>query len=256
MSEAGAAVRAFDQARQIGEHEAAAVLVLDDPEVGLKRRERVVGDLRPRPGEAGDQRALAGVGKADQADVGQQPELQAHPLLLALGARLREARCLQGGRGEVHVAEAASAAFRQHPPAAVLAQVGDHLGGLRIADQRSRGHLQHHLRRCMAVLIATAAGLAVPCPVLALEAEVEQRGEPLIGLEDDVAAVAAVAARGTPARDELLAAEGHRAGAPVAGLHQNLRFVDELHGVPAACAGPPRRGPYAWACALAGSTCT
>src|SRR5207248_2905721 len=48
-------------------------------------------------------------------------------------------------------------------------------------------------------------------------------------------AVAAVAARRAAARDELLAAERHRAGAAVAGLHENLRFVDELHGVPAAC---------------------
>jgi hypothetical protein len=86
----------------------------------------------------------------------------------------------------------------------------------------------------VAVLVAAAARLAVAGPVLALEAEVEQRGQALVGLEDDVAAVPPVAAGGPAAGDELLPAKGDRAGAAVARLHQDFRLVDELHANPAA----------------------
>ena len=80
----------------------------------------------------------------------------------------------------------------------------------------------------MPVLIAPAAWFAVARAVFALETEVEQRGQPLVGFEEDVAAVAAIAARRAAARHELLSAESHRARPAVAGLHANFRFVDEL----------------------------
>ena len=53
------------------------------PEVRHQRGERVVGDLRPRGRDARDQRRLAGVREADQADVGQQLQVEAEVLLFA-----------------------------------------------------------------------------------------------------------------------------------------------------------------------------
>ena len=44
--------RALDQPRDVGDHELAAVGRLDRPEHRLERRERVVGDLRPRVRDA------------------------------------------------------------------------------------------------------------------------------------------------------------------------------------------------------------
>ena len=73
----------------VGDDEAAIVAQRHDAEVGRERRERVVGDLRTRRGDPRDQRGLAGVGESDQADVGNQLQLQ--PKLL-LFARLRPAR--------------------------------------------------------------------------------------------------------------------------------------------------------------------
>jgi hypothetical protein len=46
-----------------------------------------------------------------------------------------------------------------------------------------------------------------------LIAIVDQRVQPVDGLDDDIAAVAAIAAGGTAELDELLAAEGRGAGA-------------------------------------------
>ena len=59
MAEAEAAVRAFDQSWHIGHDEAAIVAQPHDAEIGRERRERIVGDLRTRGGDARDQRRLA-----------------------------------------------------------------------------------------------------------------------------------------------------------------------------------------------------
>jgi len=49
----------------------------------------------------------------------------------------------------------------------------------------------------------------------------------LAGFHDDVAAAAAVAARGAASRDELLAAEGEASVAAVAGFHADIGFVNK-----------------------------
>src|SRR5207248_10628681 len=81
--------------------------------------------------------------------------------------------------------------------------------------------------RRVAVLVAAAAWLAVARAVLALEAEVEQRGQALVGEKDDVAAVPAIPARGAAPGDELLPAESDGARAAIARLHGDFRLVDE-----------------------------
>src|SRR5207248_8828728 len=107
----GASVGALDQARQIGQHETATVLVLHDAEMWLQRREWIVRDLGTCAREARDERRLARVRESHQSDVGQEPQLQLDASLFALGARLRETRRLQRRGGEVHVAQAAAAAL-------------------------------------------------------------------------------------------------------------------------------------------------
>ena len=81
------------------------------PRFGVERGERIVGDLRPRGGDARDHRRLAGVREADQPDVGQQLQLRAEILLLAGQARLDVARRAVGRGGEARVAAAAEAAL-------------------------------------------------------------------------------------------------------------------------------------------------
>src|SRR5208282_4651798 len=63
--------------------------------------------------------------------------------------------------------------------------------------------------------------------VLGVEAEVDEGVVALAGFHDDVAAAAAVAARGPAARDELLAAEGEASVAAVASLYADIGFVDK-----------------------------
>src|SRR3546814_19002353 len=61
-------------------------------------------------------------------------------------------------------------------------------------------------------------------------AEIDQRVEAVDGLEDDVAAFAAVAAVGPAIFDELFMAKAHRTGAAGARAHENLGGIKEMHG--------------------------
>ena len=97
----------------------------DDAEIRRERGERVVGDLRPRGRDARDQRGLAGVREADQADVGEQLQLEPEVLLFAGLAGLRPARRAVGGRREARVAAAAAAALRDQHALAFVGEIGE-----------------------------------------------------------------------------------------------------------------------------------
>ena len=185
---------------------------LDHAEVGGERGEGVVGDLGPGPADDADERRLAGVGVADDADVGQQLELELEVLLLARGPVLRVARRLVGRGGEVDVAEAAAPALGDHharqpgpmstSSSPVSASRTSVPGGT-----RSTSVLAADAVHVAAVPLGAALGL-----VLADVAVVEQRGELGVDLEDHVAAVAAVAAGRAALGDELLPPPGDGAG--------------------------------------------
>ena len=76
---AAARVRSIDQPGDIQPHHPLAqpeAGSLAHAEVGHERREGVVGDLGRRSGDVGEERALARVRVADQADVGHQRHLE------------------------------------------------------------------------------------------------------------------------------------------------------------------------------------
>ncbi len=75
-AEAHAAVRAGDQPRDVGDHQGHARRRLRDAEVGVQCGERVRGDLGVGAGERRQQRGLARVRQPDQADVGDELELE------------------------------------------------------------------------------------------------------------------------------------------------------------------------------------
>src|SRR6266849_4970136 len=72
ITQSVAFVRAFDQSRDVGNHKGAKVTHVDDTQIWLKRRERIIGDLWTRRGNSGDQRRFTRVGKTDQANVREQ----------------------------------------------------------------------------------------------------------------------------------------------------------------------------------------
>ena len=84
-------MRAFDEARNIGNDELAPVDG-GNAKVGVKRRERIVGDLRPRGGDAGEKRRFAGIRQADKSGIGDQLQPQPDGALLAFLAGIGAAR--------------------------------------------------------------------------------------------------------------------------------------------------------------------
>ena len=95
--------------------------------------------------------------------------------------------------------------------------------------------------------VRPGAALAARGPEMLGVAEVDQGVEAVDRLEDDVAALAAVAAVGAAIFDIFLAPEADRAGAAGAGADEDLGLVEEVHGGPvgdgAPASSPPPSSP-------------
>ncbi len=232
VPEAGAGGGALDQPGNVGE-DGLAILAVDHPERRRDRRERVVGDLRRRPGQPPEQRGLAGVGQADQAGVGEQLEAELDPVLLAAGPALGEAGSLPGRVREALVAVSAAPA------------VGDD-GALPGADQVDAAAVDRDSlgpRRDQDLVVLPPAPVAVrafavtplPSPEVLAALQGRQVAPRWVADEDDVAAVAAVAAVGSAARDVRLTPERDAAVTAGSALDPDLRAV--VHHAPAAIPG-------------------
>ena len=153
----------------VGDDEAAIVAQRDDAEIGRQRRERVVGDLRTRGGDARDQGGLAGVRKADQTDVGEQLQLQAQESLFAGLARFGPPRRAVGGRHELRVAAPAASSFRDQDPLAFFGEIGEQLQAGSTAPLSRRDLLEHQRadRHVDLEIVRALAGLVRALAVLA-----------------------------------------------------------------------------------------
>ena len=237
-----AEMRAFDKSRNVGDRKALLVRDEHPSDIGRERRERVGGYFGARGAQRGEQRRLAGVGKSDQAGLGDQPELQPRPSLLAGAAGSRDSRRAPRRGGEVHIAAAARAAVRDHLALGRPHEIGDHRAIVAVAvveDHRARRHFDHQVFTGAAVLILAAAGSAVARDQPRLVLEVQQRGHALVDLEDHVAAAPAVAAGGAAEGPVLFAQECDRTVAALAGVHEDSGLVDESHRPEVIIAGWP-----------------
>src|SRR4029077_17272516 len=75
--------RPRDEAGNVGDDEVACVVHAGEPQGRREGREGVLGDLRPRRRETRPERCLPRVREADDADVGEEPELEPEPARLA-----------------------------------------------------------------------------------------------------------------------------------------------------------------------------
>src|SRR5262245_2489096 len=228
VAEARAFVRAFDQTRNIGEHELALV-DRDHAELRMQRGERIVGDLRPRRAHGGKEGRLAGIREPDDAGVSDQLQAQPDRALLARLARIGVARRAVGRGLEVRVAEAAVAAFGEHRALAHLGEIGEQRLTVLLVDLGADRNLHHNVGAVRAMAILAHAATAVLGGVVLLIAVVDQRVEALDGERHHVATLAAVAAVGPAELDEFLAPERHAAVPAVTGADVDLGFVEEFH---------------------------
>jgi hypothetical protein len=213
----------------VSHHEALLGANADHAEVRVQRRERVVGDFRAGRRDGADQRALAGVGQAEQADIGKDAQFEVDLeffTLVALGALTRGA---VGRRLEMGVAKATLAALGKQHLFVVHVEVGQHFAGVEVGDDGADRHAQHDVVATLAVTVGAAAVLAALAKELAGVAVIDQGIDVAVGNDVHAAALAAIATVGATHRDVFLAAESGDAVAAVASFNVDLCFVDELH---------------------------
>ena len=228
QSEALALGGALDDAGDICDAERLVVAVLHNAQIGHQGGEGVVGYLGFGGADDAQQGALARVGEAHQAHVGQHLQLYDHPPLLGGLAGLGVAGRLVGGALEVVVAQAAAAALGDDELLALLGHLADLFAGLGVAADAAQRHFQY-------LVLARAAGAEVLAAVLAVLGEdvlgvlQVQQGPPLRGAaQDDVAAAPAVAAVGTRLGVVFHPQQVRTSRAALAAPHQYLDVVYEV----------------------------
>ena len=228
-AEARALRGALYQPGDIRHHETAVGLHLDHAQVGHQGGEGVVGHLGGGGGHRADKRGLAGVGQAQQADVGQHLQLQLQVALLALAAFAGLPRGAVGAGLEPGIAQAVKASPGHHQALPGDGQVAQHFAGVLVQDGGAHGHFQHQVLAGPAGLVLAAPGLAVLGPEAALEAEVHHGVEIAVGLQDDTAPVAPVTAVGPALGHIFFPPETEAATAAIAGENLDTCLVYEFH---------------------------
>ena len=145
---------------------------------------------------------------------------------LARKTGLCKTRDLPCGRGKMLVAPAALAAACGDEGLAV-GHVVHYAAGLGVAHERTAGNADI---KALAVLARAALALTVRArsgDVFTLVSEVHQRGHIVIDNENDISALAAVAAVGTACRDVFLAVERDGSVAAVSGLYRYPCLVNK-----------------------------
>ena len=197
----------------------------------MRRRERVVGDLRTRIGHGGQQRGLAGVGCAEQAHVGQDFELQLQDAGLAGLTERALARRAVGAGLEMQVPQPAAAAGGQDGALTVGGQVRDHGAAGFVGDDGAGRHAQLDVTAGGAEAVRAAAVHPVARMMAARVTVVEQGVDVAVGHGPHAAAPAAIAAVGPALGDEFFTSKRHAAVAAVAADRFDTHFIDEFHRI-------------------------
>ena len=220
--------RPLDQSGDIGDDKA-AVLDRRDPKVGVQRGEGVVGNLWRGARHGREKRALARVRKAQQADIGNQLEVQPDPAFFAGVTEVAAPGRAVGRSLEAGVAKAAVPALGDQDFLTGFGQVGEYSLPELVEDLGADGNLERDRLAGRAELIGALAILAALGLVVLDVAVVDQGVEVFDGLDIDVTALAAVAAVRATEFDVLLPPERDDPAAAVARRDENLGLVEELH---------------------------
>ena len=142
-------------------HDEFFAVTLAHPEIGRKRGEVIIGDLRPRLGHFGKQRGLAHVGKSHQPDVRNGFQFQNHFARLRLFARLGKMRRMAPAGNETRVALAPAAADEHGLFLPVLKNIRNDVSALFVLYHRAEGHFEKKSFAVLAEAVFRAAPLAV-----------------------------------------------------------------------------------------------
>ena len=195
----------------------------------------VIGYLGLRIRQRTDQRRLAGIRKAHQADVSQQFQLQDDGHLLSRLARLCIPGCLIRSGTELEITQSAPATFQQHDLLTVVGHIAHEFSGFGIVDHGSWRHVHIDIFAVGSVALVPPAIAAVPGEDVAFVFQVQQRPVIMIAAQDDVAAPAAVAAVRAAVGVVLDVLQVHRPSPALTRTTQYLYVVYEITLHPTSC---------------------
>ena len=218
--------RAFDQTRDVGEHEAKAI-DLGDAKLRIERCEGIVGDFGARRSERTQERGFARIRRADEADVGDQLQVERDLQLVALQPLLRVVRRAPRCALEVDVATAPGTAPRDHRLGAWCVQVRQH------PAVSADGDRSHRDFQCDVGSVASGLATAGPrnaCFGVPARAALVQReiADVVCRVEDYRAAAPAITAVRTASRHKRFASERSRTPAAVTAAHNYASGIDEM----------------------------
>jgi len=197
----------------------------------MQRGEWIVRDLRARVGDRGDQRGLACVRHAEQADIGEHFQLELELLLFAGVAGCLLPRRTIDRALEAHVAEATIAALGDHHHLAGLEQLVQDFAGFGIGQDRAHGHLQHDVVGGGTEHVGAHAVFAALGFMATRETVIDQRVEVRIRERIHMPAATAVTTVGPAEFLVLFVPERDAAVPAVACGDVDEGFVDEFHFV-------------------------
>jgi hypothetical protein len=195
----------------------------------VQRGERVIGDLGSGGGYRADESRFAGIGHAQQTDIGNHLELELEVELLALAAAAALPRRTVGGTLVACIAEPVETAARDQHRLRLRSHVGDQLTLVQRGYHRAQRHFDDDILALVPGLVLALTVGAALCDEPAGMAKIGQRIQILGADHVNRAAVAAVAAVGAAHRNIFLAAETDDAVTAIAGLYENIGFIDKFH---------------------------
>ncbi len=129
--------------------------------------------------------------------------------------------------GKVLIAASAAPAVSDDHPLVRVRKIMEALTCIFVIKNGADRHFQNNAFAILAGAVGAFAMASALAFVFRVKAEVDQGVMPLTGFHDNVAAMAAIAARRATARDKFLPAKGHTSIAAVAGLNANDCFINK-----------------------------
>src|SRR5690606_2475237 len=131
---------------------------------------------------------------------------------------------------EPRIAKTVPAALGHHQSLAKTGEITENLSAVLVQNGGAHRHLEHQIHAAPAGAVAAAALLTAFRTKAALEAEIDQGVEVVIGFHDDAATITAVATVGATPGHELFPTEAQAAIAALARLDLDTGFIYKLHG--------------------------
>ncbi len=228
-TQSGALGGTGNETGDIGQNERFMLGNAYDAQIGIQGGKRIVGHFGTRGTDGADQGTLAGVGHAEQADIGEEAQFQAQLAFFAVAAQLMLPRCPVGAGFVPHITVTAAAALGDQQGVAVVAQITQEFVGVVVIDQGADGDGDGQIAPAPPRHLPAGPPMSVFGPKAALVAEVDEGIEAALGDQRDVSAAPAIAPIGSAEGDEFLAAEADRAVAAVAGADGDAHFINEFH---------------------------